>query len=273
MNRINYIGHATLLLEVNGVRLLTDPLLQRRVTHLWRTAPLPAFNLDKIDAILISHLHGDHLHLPSLRLLGRNRHLIVPQGAGPFLERHGFYNYEEVRPGEKIRIKGLTIEATMAEHGGTSLPWRPETVSLGYIIHGDQPIYFAGDTDIFPEMQVIGKTIDIALLPVWGYGPSLGPGHLDPLRAADALRMLQPRLAIPIHWGTYFPAGLGTVMPRYLEFPPRQFAYYARSIAPDVRTVILQPGSGLTVPADYSIAAEHHLPKWPFPEWSVMATA
>ena len=248
MNQITYVGHATLCLEVDGVTLLTDPLLERRVTHLWRTAPLPTSNPSQFDAILISHLHGDHLHLPSLRLLGKSRRIIAPRGSAAFLLRHGFANVVEMEAGDVTHVNGLAIEATMAAHEGAPLPWRPVTAALGYIIHGRRPVYFAGDTDIFPEMQAIGDVIDVALLPVWGYGPTLGPGHLDPLRAAVALRLLQPSVAIPIHWGTYAPAGLSPVMARHLKLPPRLFAYYARSIAPDVRTVILPPGDSLELP-------------------------
>lgn len=247
MNRITYIGHATLLLDVDGVRILTDPLLSRRVTHLWRAAALPRALPHKIDVVLISHLHGDHLHLPSLRRLGKDIHLIAPRGAAPFLLRHGFANVKEIEPGEVTTVKGLAIEATPAAHEGPPLPWRPVTPCLGYIIHGRRPIYFAGDTDLFPEMATIGQTIDIALLPVWGYGPKLGPGHLDPKRAADALRLLQPELAIPIHWGTYYPAGFNPATADFLQLPPHQFAAYASLIAPQVQTVVLPPGRGLSL--------------------------
>lgn len=249
MNRITYVGHATLLLEVAGQRLLTDPLLRRRVTHLWRTVPLPRSQPQELDAVLISHLHGDHLDLPSLRLLGKDIRLIAPQGTAAYLKWYGFSRVTEVVPGDVVEVNGLAVEATPAAHEGATLPWRPLTPALGYIVHGPQPIYFAGDTDIFPEMATIGQAVDIALLPVWGYGPTLGPGHLDPRRAAESLRLLQPRTAIPIHWGTYFPAGLSSMMPQYLDQPPQEFARHARSLAPDVRTVILQPGHGIDLTA------------------------
>lgn len=268
MNRITYIGHATTLLEIGGVTLLTDPLLSRRVTHLWRTAPLPGSQLHGLDAVLISHLHGDHLHLPSLRQLGRDVRLIVPEGTAPYLKRHGFTNLSEVLPGDVVRLKGLAIEATTAAHEGPSLPWRPITPSLGFIVHGPRPIYFAGDTDLFPEMAAIGEQIDVALLPVWGYGPTVGPGHLDPWRAAEALQLLKPTTAIPIHWGTYFPAGLGPVMPHYLHLPPQQFASHARAIAPEVHTVILKPGNGIDLGYPQQIPYFHgnltHVPQVAF---------
>lgn len=249
MDRITYIGHATLLLEAGSVRLLTDPLLAKRVSHLWRAVALPVLRPARPDAVLISHLHGDHLHLPSLRLLGNDIRLITPAGAAVFLARNGFHQVTELVAGQTTEVSGVTVEATTAAHEGRSVPGRPEVDALGYIIHSDRPTYFAGDTDLFPEMAAIGGRIDIALLPVWGYGPTLGPGHLDPQRAAEALRLLRPKLAIPIHWGTYFPIGLRTIMPRYLQFPAQQFAEHARALAPDVRTVILEPGSGIDLDA------------------------
>ena len=77
--------------------------------------------------------------------------------------------------------------------------------ALGYLLQGSQSVYFAGDTDLFPEMAALGG-VDVALLPVAGWGPRLPEGdHMNPRRAAEALKILKPRLAIPIHWGTYTP--------------------------------------------------------------------
>ena len=73
---------------------------------------------------------------------------------------------------------------------------------MGYLIRGSHQIYFAGDTDLFEGMATLAPDLEIALVPIWGWGPSLGPGHLDPRRAAEALRLLQPLLAVPIHWET-----------------------------------------------------------------------
>jgi L-ascorbate metabolism protein UlaG (beta-lactamase superfamily) len=86
--------------------------------------------------------------------------------------------------------------------------------------------------------------LDLALLPVWGWGPSLGEGHLDPRAAARALTLLRPRVAVPIHWGTYFPVPLGLRGHDRLEEPPREFATHAAAVAPDVEVRILEPGEG-----------------------------
>lgn len=248
MDRITYVGHATLHLELDGLRLLTDPLLTARVGHLARTSPPPDTTGWDVDAVLISHLHVDHLHLPSLRRLAAGRRLLAPRGAADFLTRHGFGPVEEMDAGEVFTLKGIAIEATPANHPDRHMPGRPRTRALGYVVHASHHVYFAGDTDLFHGMETFAEKLDVALLPVWGWGPTLGAGHLDPFRAAQALAMLRPALAVPIHWGTYFPMGLRSFLPRLLHRPPRAFADYAAHMAPDVRVCLLEPGGSLDLP-------------------------
>jgi L-ascorbate metabolism protein UlaG (beta-lactamase superfamily) len=108
-------------------------------------------------------------------------------------------------------------------------------------------VYFAGDTDLFPEMAELAGKIDVALLPVWGWGRALGPGHLNPRRAAEALTLLRPSLAIPIHWGTFAAPRVRKRDPSFLVDPPHQFAEYAALLAPQVTVKILQPGKYTTM--------------------------
>ena len=96
MLNLTYTGHSTVMVEMDGVRLLTDPLLRRRVAHLSRLVDPPSFNGSRVDAVLISHMHWDHLDLPSLRLLGLDTHLIVPRKAAKYLRKKGFRNVEEI---------------------------------------------------------------------------------------------------------------------------------------------------------------------------------
>jgi L-ascorbate metabolism protein UlaG (beta-lactamase superfamily) len=121
--------------------------------------------------------------------------------------------------------------------------WGPQIEPLGYLIRsGGRTVYFAGDTDLFEEMSKLGP-VDLAVLPIWGWGPSVGTGHLDPERAARALEMIRPRLAIPIHWGTFYPVGLRLLRPEPLTEPPREFARFASRLTPDVEVRIVDPGA------------------------------
>jgi len=240
---ITYVGHATCLVEMDGVRVLTDPILRNRVGHIRRQArAVGALGDEHIDAVTISHLHLDHLDLPSLRRIDRATRIIVPAGGVDLLAREGFREIEAVRAGDRTSVGSVSVTVTRAEHRGQRFPFGPEADAVGYLLQGKESVYFAGDTDIFPEMSAIHGDLDVALLPVWGWGPTLGQGHLTPRRAAEALRMLRPRMAIPIHWGTFAPLGLGWLRPRFLFTPPYDFASHAGSLAPDVKVCVVHPG-------------------------------
>jgi L-ascorbate metabolism protein UlaG (beta-lactamase superfamily) len=238
---ITYLGHATLLIEMDGTRLLTDPILRHRVAHLHRMVPLTPVE-GEVDAVLISHLHWDHLDKASLQMLGVETCLIVPKGTAELARRWGFNCVKELVPGETTMVGGIKVEATPADHSGKRFPFGPIVVPLGYVVEGSYKIYFAGDTEEFPEMEKYAPGLDVALLPVWGWGPNLGDGHMDPSDAVEALGFLWPRLAIPIHWGTFFPIGLDWLKPTILHMPPRKFARDASQMAPQVEVKILEPG-------------------------------
>lgn len=242
--RITYIGHATVLMEVDGVRILTDPVLRYRIVHLRRrrTPLLPRWQ-ENIDAVLISHLHYDHLDLPSLRKLGKATRLIAPLGAGALLRQHGFTNVEEMRAGERTSVGGVAVTATLAVHNGARGPFGPVAECVGYVVNAQRRrIYFPGDTDLFPEMAQMAGRIDVALMPVWGWGPTLGAGHMDPYRAAQASRLIAPQVVIPIHWGTLYPLAIHRLARTFLVDPPLQFREFMLRMAPQVEVRILQPG-------------------------------
>lgn len=200
--------------------------------------------------ILLSHLHLDHADLRSLRELGPEIPVIAPPGSASFLNGKGVTQVTELSPGESHELGGLRITAIEADHDGRRTPLvghRGE--SAGFEIEGSQRIYFAGDTDLFDGMAQLAGGLDIALLPVWGWGTSLGEGHLDPDRAAEAAAMLRPRVAVPIHWGTFFPFGLYRRHGHLLHDPPREFAEKTGRLAPDVEVRILEPGSSTEVEA------------------------
>lgn len=244
MTRITYVGHATVLVELDGVRLLTDPVLGAWLGPLRRQVPAPGGDvIEGLDAVLISHLHRDHADLGSLRRIDPRVPLIVPAGAGAFFARHGFGGVVELAPGRSHRLGPVTVTATPADHeiGRRGVVADP----VGFLIEGTRRLYFAGDTDLFDAMAELGDGLDLALLPVWGWGPNLGPGHLNPERAARAAALLAPRVAVPIHWGTLYPPGLARARPRPLVEPPREFAARVRVTAPGVEVEVLAPGSAL----------------------------
>jgi len=248
VNRIVWLGHSTVLMDLDGVHLLTDPLLRMNVSLLRRTAPIDASALDGIDAVLISHVHQDHLDLSSLRRIGTGTPVVVPRGAGRLLSRLGFTSVTEVVAGEGHRFGDVRVKATPAVHDAHRR-WRGvRAPCLGYVVEGSARLYFAGDTDVFPEMADIrgDLDLDVALLPIAGWGPSLGPGHLDPRGAAEALTLLRPRTAVPIHWGTLRPLHVRRTA-RYLHDPPVDFARYAAEAAPDTRVVVIPPGGTLNL--------------------------
>ncbi|HZA59598.1 MAG TPA: MBL fold metallo-hydrolase [Solirubrobacterales bacterium] len=241
--RLRYVGHATVDLEVGGTRVVTDPVLRARIGPLRRygARPDPGI-LDAADVIAVSHLHHDHLDLPSLRRFPPDIPVIVPRGAGALAARAGAREVLELVVGEEVVVGDLTVRAVPAEHDDRRGPLGPSARPLGYVFesHGLRA-YFAGDTDLFAGMAEL-RPLDLALLPVWGWGPTLGAGHMDPAAAARALDILRPGLAIPIHWGTFFPVGLRRLRPGRLTGPPVDFAQRARSEAPGVPVQVLQPG-------------------------------
>ena len=158
------------------------------------------------------------------------------------LRRRGFSLIEELREEEVTDIGPLQLRATRANHIGGRPLVSAATKCVGYLITGDRSIHFFGDTDIFEDMDKIAEDLDVALVPIAGWGPTLGDGHMDPKQAAEAIALLRPRIAIPIHWGTFYPFGLRSLGKGAGENPPQRFQQIASDIAPDVEVYILPPG-------------------------------
>ncbi|MFE3788869.1 MBL fold metallo-hydrolase [Streptomyces goshikiensis] len=248
---ITWWGHATCTVEDSGVRVLTDPLFAVRLAHLRRrrgAAPPP--EAAEAEVALVSHLHADHLHLPSLARLAPGTLLVVPRGAPravPGLARvartRGL-RLTEVAPGEEVAVRaGVRVRAVGARHDGRRLPFGPQRApALGYVVQGAARTYFAGDTGLFATMAEEVGPVDVALLPVGGWGPYLGPGHLDAGRAARALAELAPSVAVPVHYGTFWPIGMDAVRPHEFHAPGEEFARRAGQLAPQVAVRV--PGHG-----------------------------
>ena len=232
---ITWLGHSTVLIDVAGTRVLTDPLLRKRVLHMVRQVEVPA-PPDRLDAVLLSHLHHDHADLPTLRKLPGAFEVFGPPGTAKLVP-----GARELTPGDEVDVGLARLVATEADHDARRMPWAPAD-GLGFVLDG---VYFAGDTDLFGGMAEIGAPgLDVALLPIWGWGPRLPPGHLDPERAAEATRLLAPRTVIPIHWGTYLRAGMRR---GDLRAPARAFAHAVARTAPACDVIVLEPGESFAV--------------------------
>jgi L-ascorbate metabolism protein UlaG (beta-lactamase superfamily) len=147
----------------------------------------------------------------------------------------------EVRPGTEVEVGGLRVTATPAAHPPRRRPLGPAAEPVGYVVRGSRSVYFAGDTDLFAAMGELQGAVDLALLPIWGWGSRLGPGHLDPQRAAAAAATINPAVAIPIHWSTF---ALGRPARRAADpyRPAREFVALAARVAPGVEVRVLAPG-------------------------------
>lgn len=241
---LTYIGHATTLIEVDGTRLLTDPVLRARVAHIRRLVEVPS--PPRVDAVLISHAHHDHLDLPSLRGLPAGVRVLAPHRVADLVRRRTGHATTAIAPGDCVRVGTVDVIATEAVHDGRRLGFGRDLGAVGFLVEGAARVYFAGDTDVFDAMRGLAAGIDVALLPVWGWGPRVGTGHMDPEAAARAAALLEPRVAVPIHWGTL-------ASPRVWwrddpALPAREFERLAALHAPGVRVRILAPGAAMPIP-------------------------
>ena len=135
--RITYVGHATVVIDLDGTRLITDPVLRGRVAHLRRHGSVDESALAGVDGVLISHSHMDHLDRRSLGRIGGDPTLVAPAGAGRWLRRPA----QQLRAGDSMQLGALTITATHAEHDGRRYPLGAAVPALGYRIDGSRSVY------------------------------------------------------------------------------------------------------------------------------------
>jgi L-ascorbate metabolism protein UlaG (beta-lactamase superfamily) len=236
----------------SGVTLLTDPVLTDRLLHLRRMAGDTPRLAGAPDAVLLSHLHADHFHLPSLRAVPGEPLLIVPRGAADLIEQglggDAAGRCVELAPGEETAVGAVRVRAVKAAHPGGRGPWsRRQAVALGFVVEGAARTWYAGDTGLFDEMADLAP-MDLALIPVGGWGPTLhAHEHLDAEQAAEALRRVRASWAVPVHWGTFWPMGLGRVRQHMFREPGERFAGHAREVAPDSQVRVLTHGESLTI--------------------------
>lgn len=245
---LRYLGHATVLLDLPGLRLMTDPFLRDRLGPLRRHGPTPMPGaIGPVGFVAVSHAHPDHFDPRSLTAIAGDPLVIVPRGLGGTVRRLGL-RAREVVVGETVTLAPRwTISAVPARHW--RWPGAPRAAAIGYLIEGPgkSGIYFAGDTSPFAAMRDFAHRVDLALLPVGSWGPHVGPGHLTPRSAAAVARELAARVAVPIHWGTLYPPRLDRLLRRRLIEPADRFVEWAARLAPEVDVRPLQPGEATRI--------------------------
>jgi L-ascorbate metabolism protein UlaG (beta-lactamase superfamily) len=246
---LRWLGHATVVLDVGGVRLVTDPLLRPHAGLLRRRSEAPrCAHWSGADAVLVSHLHHDHAELGSLRLLGdapvvsgrANAHWLAAQG----LPAHGLGAHEWwTVPGSAVRVRPVR-----AEHGHRPMPHRPNATHGFLVVAPGLRVWFAGDTAPYPRMRhladLAGGPVDLALVPVGGWGPRLSGGHMDPHQAAVVCEAVGARWAVPVHWGTLHAPASRRLPPGWMD---RAGPAFARALTRrgQVEPVVLAPGEAV----------------------------
>ncbi len=225
---VTWWGHAGVTVGVGGVRVLTDPLLVDRLAHLRRQAPSVPAAARRADVVLVSHLHADHLHVGSLRQVDPRATLVVPRGAAPLVSSLP-HEVVEVEAGQHVAVGGVEVQVLPATHDDRRHPassLRATAVGFRFSVAG-RSVWFPGDTGPRDDHADVAP-VDLGLVPVGGWGPSLGDGHLTPEQAADATRAVGCRWALPVHHGTLWPMGLRHLDPagfrRWFTDPAPRFA-------------------------------------------------
>jgi len=244
---VTWWGHATATVEIGGIRVVTDPVLVDRLFHLRRYGVTPTVDATAADLILLSHLHGDHIHLRSLRRFGQRVPVVAPHGASRLLRRLGLEDVRTVAPGDVVDVAGVRIDVLPATHDDRRSPLSQlRGPAVGFRVEaGGRSFWFPGDTGLRHDMAQV-RAVDLALVPVGGWGPTLGPLHMDPDEGAEAVLRVGARWAVPVHWGTFWPVALSRITPaRHTTLfvtPGPRFAEALHTTAPAVAPLVLRHG-------------------------------
>lgn len=258
--QITYIGHATLLIEIGGARILTDPNFEDTLGGFLPRVSAPGIalaDLPRLDAVLLTHAHADHLSFKALEAIGGDTPVYAPPIIAKWLTQKGFTQTLPLAPNDAIRIGGLHIHASVARHKGNRYGYdRRRAAANMYLLEDtDESCFFAGDTGLGDTTHLLverilwmrDRELDVALLPI-GYAPwwkrkAFREGHLTSEDALDLFARLRARHLVPYHWGTFrhVTAGAHTAINHFRSLVP------AHPRGPDVR--ILEPGQALEVAA------------------------
>jgi L-ascorbate metabolism protein UlaG (beta-lactamase superfamily) len=214
---VTFIGHSSFLLQVNGRKLLVDPVFSKRLIVLrrQRRPGTVVEQLPAIDMVLLTHAHMDHLDMSSLRsviratrrLTGRTPEVIVPRGVEDLVERLGFSQVHGLSWWEQIQVQGLKVTMTPCKHWGARMFRDTHRGYGGYVVEGDgQSVYHSGDTAYFDGFREIAARLkpEVALLPIGAYFPdSYRSVHTSPEEAVRAFVELGAQTMVPMHYGTF----------------------------------------------------------------------
>ncbi len=251
-----WMGHATLIIEIDGKRFLTDPVWSERPSPVsfigpkrFHPLPLAIDSLPKLDGILISHNHRDHLDEPSIRaLLKKDVPFFVPLGVGKHLQEWGVPCHQIIEKdwGEEHKSSdgSFTCTAAPARHfSGRIIFDDCETLWTSWIITGkSHRVFFCGDTGMFPHFKDMGHQygpFDMTILPIGAYDSCWPDIHLTPEQAIEAHEMLNGDILIPIHWGTF------NLAPHAWFDPPQRLLQHTRDRL--TRYVLPKPGQRISV--------------------------
>ncbi len=246
------INHATVLIQLDGVNILTDPIYSYSISFFiprLKTPGIPFRELPKIDLILISHSDYDHLNLRTLRRLSHREetNVIVPNGLASYARRTGFKNITELNLWDTADLGNIHITCTPAKHSGRRGIFNKRiSLACGYVIHStNQSIYFAGDTgyDSFFTELANKFSLDVALLPIGAYKPYewFKNRHLHPRTAMQAFQDLRAKHLIPMHWGTF------KISDEPMSQPPVLLAQEAERLGLADRVHILRNGDSFSL--------------------------
>ena len=251
MTHVTWIGHATVLIEIAGTAILTDPILRERIGPLRRRRDLGRVqDVGDVDAVLLSHLHHDHADLPSLRHL-RAVPVVAEAANARWVRRQGL-RAPEVVPDRWHRIStDVEVLLVHARHSARPMPHRPNG-SVGMLVRAPGVVvWFAGDTSLYPAMADLPRyaeaPIDLALLPIGGWGPRLSPGHMGPREAAEAAARSGARTVVPIHYGTLHPRGWPATRLDWTTAPADLFPDLLADRCPAASAHVLPVGGSLAL--------------------------